>query len=185
MKRYRKSDFPVERVREHLETGPIVLVSSFCNGETNIMTMGWHMMMEFSPALLCSIISNQNHSFALIRKSRQCVINVPTADMIDTVVKIGNTTGAEIDKFAEFGLTPEPAAIVAAPLIGECYASFECRLADASKIEKYNLFIWEVVKAHVSPTPKCPKTLHYKGQGEFRIAGETVSRRRMFRPEIL
>ena len=45
MKRYRKSDFPVERVREHLETGPIVLVSSFCNGETNIMTMGWHMMM--------------------------------------------------------------------------------------------------------------------------------------------
>jgi flavin reductase (DIM6/NTAB) family NADH-FMN oxidoreductase RutF len=185
MKTYRKNDFPLHRVREHLETGPAVLVSSFHKGETNIMTMAWHMMMEFTPALFCCIISNQNHSFELIRKSRQCVVNVPTVDMIDTVVKIGNSTGAEIDKFEAFGLTKVPASAVNAPLIGECYASFECRLADASKIAKYNLFIWEVVKAHVSPTPKQPKTIHYFGNGLFRVAGETVSRRRMFRPEIL
>jgi flavin reductase (DIM6/NTAB) family NADH-FMN oxidoreductase RutF len=180
-----KPDFPLDRVREHLETGPVVLVSSSFKGETNIMTMAWHMMMEFTPALFCCIISNQNHSFELIRRARECVINVPTVDLIDTVVKIGNSTGGEIDKFETFGLTKVPAAMVNAPMIGECYANFECKLADGSKIAKYNLFIWEVVKAHVSPSPKRPKTIHYKGQGEFRIAGETISRRRMFRPEIL
>lgn len=185
MKLYRKTDFPLHRVREHLETGPVVLVCSTFKGETNIMTMAWHMMMEFTPALFASIISNQNHSFELIRKARQCVINVPTVDMIDTVVRIGNSTGGDIDKFEKFGLTKTPAAIVKAPLIGECYASFECRLADGSKIDKYNMFIWEVVKAHVSPSPKRPKTIHYKGNGEFRIAGDIISRRRMFRPEIL
>ncbi len=185
MRPYRKSDFPPTRVREHLETGPVVLVSSAYKGETNIMTMGWYMMMEFTPALLACIISNQHHSFELIRKSRQCVINVPTLELIDTVVRIGNSTGGEIDKFAEFGLTKVPAAIVAAPLIGECYASFECRLADTSNIKKYNMFIWEVVKAHVSSTPKRPKTIHYQGNGIFRVAGEQISRRRLFRPEML
>lgn len=51
MSALRKSDFPLIDVRQHLETGPIVLVTSAWKDETNIMTMGWHMMMQFSPAL--------------------------------------------------------------------------------------------------------------------------------------
>jgi flavin reductase (DIM6/NTAB) family NADH-FMN oxidoreductase RutF len=50
-RRFTKKDFPLVDIRRHLETGPIVLVSSAWKGRTNIMTMGWHMMMEFSPAL--------------------------------------------------------------------------------------------------------------------------------------
>ncbi|BBR54891.1 MULTISPECIES: flavin reductase family protein [Pseudomonas] len=73
----RKSDFPLIDVRQHLETGPIVLVTSAWNGETNIMTMGWHMMMQFDPALFGCYIWSGNHSYELIRNSQQCVINVP------------------------------------------------------------------------------------------------------------
>lgn len=185
MKHYQKEDYPLEQIRQHLEPGPIVLVSSAWNDEINIMTMGWHMMMEFTPALFGCVISNANHSFELIRMSGECVINVPTQDLADVVVGIGNCTGGEIDKFAKFGLTKTPADIVSAPLIAECYASFECRLYDGSQIPKYNLFIWDVVKAHVAPSPKHPKTIHYKGEGEFRVAGETINLRKKFRPEIL
>ena len=42
-----KSDFPVANIRRYLEPGPIVLVSSAWRGETNIMTMGWHTVLEF------------------------------------------------------------------------------------------------------------------------------------------
>ncbi len=55
-----------------------MLVSSQFGGERNIMTMGWHTVMEFTPSLVGCIISSANHSFGLIRKSRECVINVPT-----------------------------------------------------------------------------------------------------------
>jgi flavin reductase (DIM6/NTAB) family NADH-FMN oxidoreductase RutF len=51
MSRLEKSDYPLTEIRRHLETGPIVLVTSAWQGETNIMTMGWHLMMQFSPAL--------------------------------------------------------------------------------------------------------------------------------------
>jgi flavin reductase (DIM6/NTAB) family NADH-FMN oxidoreductase RutF len=180
-----KRDFPPDKVRRYLEPGPVVLVSSAWKGERNIMTMGWHTVMEFSPSLVGCIISSANHSFGLIRRSRECVINVPTTALTDEVIGIGNTSGANIDKFATFGLTAEPATRVKAPLIRECHANFECRLADGRLIGKYNFFIWEVVKAHVAPSPKYPQTLHYTGDGVFMVAGKTISRRRQFLPEML
>ncbi|XXF10017.1 flavin reductase family protein [Pseudomonas sp. D2-3] len=185
MARYRKTDYPLHDVRRHLETGPIVLVSSAWRGETNIMTMGWHMMLQFRPALWGCYLWDGNHSYELIRRSGECVINLPTADLVDAVVGIGNSTGTELDKFQAFGLTAAPAACVAAPLIEECSASFECRLADDRQVDEYGLFIWEVVKAHVAPAVGEPQTLHYQGQGQFRVAGRMLDHSDHFKPQNL
>jgi flavin reductase (DIM6/NTAB) family NADH-FMN oxidoreductase RutF len=186
MPRYTKTDFPVADVRRFLEPGPIVLVSSAHKGKTNIMTMGWHMIMEFEPSLVGCYVWNANQSFEMIRRSRQCVINVPTVDLAATVVRIGNSSGRDIDKFAAFDLTPKPGTEVHAPLIEECYANFECRLIDSSLVRKYSLFVFEVKKAHVATAPKYPKTIHYRGDGEFMISGENTRRyRKLFEPEML
>lgn len=181
----RKSDFPLIDVRQHLETGPIVLVTSAWNGETNIMTMGWHMMMQFDPALFGCYIWSGNHSYELIRNSQQCVINVPTLELADQVVAVGNSTGSDVEKFGRFGLTATPATRVEAPLIAECYASFECQLYDSKLIGEYGLFVWEVVKAHVDRSVKQPRTLHYRGRGQFMVAGKTLDFHRRFRPQNL
>ena len=180
-----KRDFPVSQVRRYLEPGPIVLVSSRWAGQINIMTLGWHTVLEFTPSLVGCMIAGGNHSFPMIRNSRECMINLPTTGLTDQVVGIGNTSGADIDKFAEFGLTAAEAHHVGAPLIRECHASFECRLYDDVLVDKYNFFIFEVVKAHVAAAPKHPETLHYTGEGVFMVAGKIISRRALFRPEIL
>jgi len=181
----KKTDFPVSQVRRYLEPGPIVLVSSKWRSSSNIMTLGWHTVLEFSPSLIGLMISAGNHSHRMIHDSGECVVNLPTTALTDTVVGIGNTTGAEIDKFAESNLTAQKAAKVDAPLIGECHANFECRLHDAVLVERYNFFIFEVVKAHVAASPKHPETLHYTGDGVFMVSGKTISRRSQFRPEML
>lgn len=185
MKLYRKKKFPVDDVRRFLEPGPIVLVSSAWKGETNIMTMGWHMMIGFSPALFACYIWDANYSFDMIRKSKQCVINLPTTDLLNEVIGIGNSTGADIDKFEKFGLTAVAGTKVDAPLIKECYANFECRLYDGSQISMHSLFIWEVVKAYVAASPKYPETVHYRGEGVFMISGRNVSRRSQFKAQNL
>jgi flavin reductase (DIM6/NTAB) family NADH-FMN oxidoreductase RutF len=89
------------------------------------------------------------------------------------------------DKFQRLGLSPKRATKVAAPLIVECYANFECRLRDTRMIRTYGLFIWEVVKPRVAMSPKRPQTIHYRGEGEFMMSGGTINRRRKFRPENL
>ncbi|WP_206240027.1 flavin reductase family protein [Novosphingobium terrae] len=180
-----KEDFPVSQVRRYLEPGPIVLVSSAYGGQRNVMTLGWHTVLEFTPSLVGLMISAGNHSFAMIRDSGECVINLPTTALTDTVVGIGNTSGAQIDKFVHFGLTAIKADKVAAPLISECHACFECRLHEAALTDSFNFFIFEVVKAHVAPRPKHPETLHYRGDGRFMVSGKEISRRRLFRPEML
>jgi len=185
MARSKKTGFPTSQVRHYLEPGPIVLVSSAHGGRSNIMTMGWHTVMEFTPSLVGCVISSANHSFEMIRQSRECVINLPTTKLTDVVVGIGNTTGSEIDKFAHFGLTAVKATKVSVPLIAECHASFECLLHDDALVAKYNFFIFEVVKAHVAVSPKQPETLHYTGDGVFVVSGKVISRRSLFRPEML
>jgi flavin reductase (DIM6/NTAB) family NADH-FMN oxidoreductase RutF len=163
----------------------VVLVSLAWKGETNIMTMGWHMVMEFVPSLVAWLISSGNHSYELVRRSKQCVINIPTLELAPIVAKIGNCSGSQVDKFKRFKLTALPAEQVKAPLIAECYASLECKLADGRLRDKYNVFIFEVVKAHAAPAPKYPKTIHYRGDGMFMVAGRSLNRRRYFRPGML
>jgi flavin reductase (DIM6/NTAB) family NADH-FMN oxidoreductase RutF len=180
MKTYSKRDFPVSNVRQILEPGPVVLVSSAWKGKNNIMTMGWHTVMEFSPSLVGCVIADDNASFEMIRKSRECVINVPTANLVDEVVGIGNCSGAEIDKFERFHLTSAAGVKVAALLIKECFANLECRIADARLLKTYNFFILEVVKAHVATKPKYPQTLHYRGKGIFITSGGAVNKRQKF-----
>src|SRR4051794_20474127 len=153
MRRTAKRDLPISEIRRLLEPGPIVLVSSAWKGRANIMTMGWHTVMEFTPSLVGCVIAGGNHSFDAIRASGECVINLPTSDLIDTVVGIGNTSGRETDKFAEFGLKAEDSEQVSAPRIAECHAHFECRLHDDALVDRYNFFIFEVVKALVAPRP--------------------------------
>ena len=182
---YKKIDLPVSAIRRYLEPGPIVLVSSAWRGEKNIMTMGWHTVMEFTPSLVGCVIAAGNHSFELVRRSGECVINVPTTALVDEVVGIGNSSGASIDKFATFKLTADKAHRVTAPLVRECYANLECKLADSSLIDKYNFFVFEVVKAQVAISPKHPETLHYTGDGVFMVSGRIISRRAQFKPDLL
>lgn len=176
-RRFDKVDLPLEQVRRVLEPGPIVLLSSSHAGERNVMTMGWHAVMEFSPSLVGCVIESSNHSFELVRRSRECVINVPTAALVDAVVGIGTCSGSEVDKFERFGLTVEDGFDTPAPVIRECYANFVCRLHDDSLVGKYDFFIWEVVAARVARSPKHPETLHYTGAGEFMVAGKVISRK--------
>ena len=162
-----------------------MLVSSRWRGKTNIMTMGWHTVMEFTPSLVGCVIAGGNHSFEMIRRSGECVINLPTTALTDTVVRIGNVSGAAVDKFASSASAPITAEKVGAPLIRECHANFECRLHDDALVDKYNFFIFEVVKAHVARAPKHPETLHYTGDGVFVVSGKVISRRSLFRPGML
>ena len=185
MKTSPKKNFPPAKVRRFLESGPIVLVSSAHQGERNIMTLGWHMVLEFEPSLVGCYIWDENRSFSLIRRSRECVINVPKYDMIDAIIGIGNRHGPEVDKFQKFQLTPAAGKKVSAPSITECFANFECKLVDTSLIKKYSLFVFEVVHAQVATRPRYPKTVHYRGDGVFMVSGSNVNYRGKFRKENL
>jgi flavin reductase (DIM6/NTAB) family NADH-FMN oxidoreductase RutF len=164
----------LSKVYQLLEPGPVVLLTTARNGRANVMTMSWHMMVEFEPPLIACICSSANYSFEALRAAGQCVIAVPARKLAAKVVKVGNSSGRDLDKFAAFGLTPLPADLVAAPLIAECFANLECKIADRRLMNRYNMFILEVLKAWIDPAQKNPKTIHHHGYGKFVVDGATI-----------
>lgn len=169
-----KKNLPLARVYRLLEPGPVVLVTTARKERANVMTLSWHLMMDFEPPLLGFVMSNRNFSFASLKATRECAINIPTVKLAKKVVGVGNCTGRRTDKFKKFQLTPVPASCIGAPLIDECYASLECRVVDASMATKYNFFVLEVLKAWIDPAEQNPRTLHHRGRGMFMVAGRAL-----------
>lgn len=167
-------NLPLSKVYQLLEPGPVVLLTTARKGRANIMTMSWLTMMDFEPPLVGCVMSDLNFSFAALKSTKQCVLNIPTVELATQMIGCGNSSGRRTDKFEKFRLTAAPAARVAPPLIAECYANFECKVIDARLAAKYNFFILEVVKAWIDRARKNPRTLHHRGRGVFTVDGRTI-----------
>ncbi|HLJ91812.1 MAG TPA: flavin reductase family protein [Gemmataceae bacterium] len=157
-----------------LEPGPVVLLTTIRKGRPNIMTMSWHMMVEFEPPLVACIVSDANYSFAALRATRECVIAIPGVKLAEKVVQVGNCSGRDVDKFDAIGLTPRPAKHVKPPMVAECFANLECRVTDTRLVSRYNLFVLEVLAAWADLRQKNAKTIHHQGYGRFVVDGRTI-----------
>lgn len=168
-------NLPLSRVYQLVEPGPVVLLTTAQKGRANVMTMSWHTMVEFEPPLIACVVSDRDFSFAALRKTKECVIAIPAVELASKVVQIGNCSGRTVQKFARFGLTPLPAQCVAPPLIAECFANLECKVVDTRFVNKYCLFVLEVMKAWTSAPLGTVKTIHHQGYGRFAVDGKTIT----------
>ena len=164
-----------------MESGPVVLVTTHDGKKDNVMTISWTMVMDFTPAFAITT-GAWNHSFAALRKNRECVIAIPTVNMLDKVVGIGTCSGADTDKFAKFGLTPLPGKVVGPPLIKECLANIECKVIDI--VKKHNIVVLEAVAAYIDTERKERRTVHAVGDGTFIVNGRTIDRKKMMAAKL-
>ncbi len=167
-------ELPLAEVYKLIEPGPVVLLTTAARGRANVMAMSWHMMVEFTPPLIACIVSSADFSFRALRATKECVIAIPAVALAEKVVAVGNCSGEEVDKFSTIGLTPLPATLVQAPLVSECFANLECRVVETRLVNRFNLFVLEVVKAWRDPAQKAPRTIHHRGYGTFTVDGEEL-----------
>ena len=164
-----------------MEPGPVVLVTTHDGQKDNIMTISWTMVLDFTPVFAITT-GEWNHSFAALQKNKECVIAIPTVDMLDTVVGIGTCSGKDTDKFAKFKLTPVPGKVVKPPLIRECFANIECKVIDI--VKKHNIVVLEAVAAYIDSARKEKRMVHAVGDGMFIVDGRKIDRREMMVSKI-
>ena len=164
-----------------IEPGPVVLVTTHDGRKDNIMTISWTMVMAFTPVFAMTT-GEWNHSFAALQKNRECVIAIPTVDMLDKVVGIGTCSGKDTDKFARFKLTPVRGKVVRPPLIKECFANIECKVIDI--VKKQNIVVIEAVAACIDTARKEKRTVHAVGDGTFVVDGRTIDRKKMMASKL-
>jgi flavin reductase (DIM6/NTAB) family NADH-FMN oxidoreductase RutF len=168
------TELPIEKAFMFIEPGPVILVTTKDKNKNNIMTISWHMVIDFTPRIAMST-GPWNHTFKTLMRTKECVIAVPTVDLAEKVVRIGTCSGKEVDKFEKFELTPLPAKGVKAPLIGECLACIECKVIDY--VEAHGIVILKAERVWGDIDRKERRTIHANGDGTFVVDGETINYR--------
>jgi flavin reductase (DIM6/NTAB) family NADH-FMN oxidoreductase RutF len=172
---------PISKAFTLMESGPVVFITTNDGEKNNIMTISWTMVMDFTPVFAITT-GPWNYSYAAIRKSKECVIAIPTVDLIDQVVGVGTCSGADTDKFQKFGLTPVKGEYVRSPLVKECLANIECKVVDI--VKKHNIVVLKGVAAYFDSSRKEKRAIHAMGDGTFVVDGRKLDRREMMRSKI-
>jgi flavin reductase (DIM6/NTAB) family NADH-FMN oxidoreductase RutF len=140
-----KRSLDVRKVTSLVNHGPTVLASCRHAGKSNLITLAWTTPVSAKPPMVAIAVAPGRYSHELISGSGEFVINVPASGILPAVWYCGTVSGRDGDKFGGSGLTEAPAAAVGAPLVAECFAHIECRVAAAPVVGDHTLFVGEVV----------------------------------------
>jgi flavin reductase (DIM6/NTAB) family NADH-FMN oxidoreductase RutF len=129
---------------------PVVLISCQDEGvKPNIITLAWVGVANSDPPMISIAIRPERHSYAIIKRTGEFVANLPTTAILKEMDFCGVVSGSKLDKFSTTRLTPLAAEKVKAPLIKECPVNLECRVKQVIPLGSHDLFLGEVVAAHV------------------------------------
>ncbi len=129
---------------------PVPVILATCGTEKpNIITLAWVGTICSDPPMVGIGVRPNRYSHALIEETGEFVINIPGEELLETTDRCGHVSGRDVDKFATFGLTPEPASKVNTPLIAECPVNLECKVAQKISLGAHDFFLGEIVAVHV------------------------------------
>ena len=166
---------------------PVSLVVTGNMEKANIVTIAWVSLLTSSPPTIGISVGTRGFSGKEILRNKNFSVNIAGVDIMKEADFCGITSGKNIDKFKEAGLTKLPSRHIQSPIIKECPLNFECRLTDHSVIGTTNHFVGEILEVHMD-TDKVEDPLNYStlmieafnpliyigGAREYRKIGEKV-----------
>ena len=155
-------------------------------GRPNIITLAWAMPTSINPPLVAVSIAPRRHSYLLIEKTKEFVVNIPTMDILNETLFCGRKSGKYYDKFKETGLTASRSRKVKTPIIKECVAHLECKLHSQLTTGDHTIFVGEIIEAYADKEAftdkynlKNARMIFHLGGNEFATLGS-----RVFKPKL-
>lgn len=124
---------------------PAVMVSCGTMEESNIITVAWTGIINTNPAMCYISVRPTRHSYEMIKKTGEFVINLTTKNLAYATDWCGVKTGAKVDKFKEMKLTKEKANFVNCPMIKESPVSVECKVKEIRELGSHHMFVAEIL----------------------------------------
>lgn len=135
---------PIER----LYPMPCVLVLGGTQAENDMLAVAWINIVSSTPPTIAMGLRKTRRTLELIRQTGEFTVNVPDTSMAAVVDFCGITTGRKTDKLEATGLTLEPSAVIATPIVAECPFNLECRVTQEVEVGEYVVVLGEVVESH-------------------------------------
>lgn len=146
---------------------PAVMVSCQREGEKpNIITVAWAGTICSDPAMVSISIRPERYSHAIIKETKEFVINLTNKDIVRATDYCGVRSGKDVDKYKQMKLTPSKSTVVKAPGIEESPVNIECKVKDIISLGTHDMFIAEVVAVTVDD-----KYMNESGRFELNSSG--------------
>jgi len=130
---------------------PAVLVSCGIKPEEyNLITIAWTGTICTTPPMCYISVRPERHSFDIINRTRQFVINLTTIEMARKVDWCGVRSGRDFNKFAEMNLTPGPSKTIETPVVLESPVNIECKVTETRELGSHHMFLAEVTNIQVN-----------------------------------
>ncbi|MBM7616217.1 creatininase family protein [Alkaliphilus hydrothermalis] len=126
---------------------PVALITTRDGDKTNVATVGNYMILSKDPVLIGVPIAPKRHTFSLIQKNKEFVINIPHQGMEEVVKYCGSVSGKEINKVDELGLELEASKSITTNGLKDCIGRLECELYHEVTLGSHTLFVGEVKSA--------------------------------------
>lgn len=129
---------------------PSVIVTCGDSQENfNAITIAWTGTICTNPPMTYISIRPSRHSYDIIKKTGEFVINLTTEELVKATDYCGVRSGKNEDKIKNCGLTLGQSKVVKAPIINESPVNIECKVKEIKKLGSHDMFIAEVVSVNV------------------------------------
>ncbi|MCQ2379578.1 MAG: flavin reductase family protein [Victivallaceae bacterium] len=115
----------------------------------NLLTVAWTGIVCSDPAMLSVSIRPERFSYALIKRSGEFTVNMPSRKIASALDYCGVVSGRDHDKFNECSLTARPGETVQAPIVAECPVSLECRVSKTLELGSHVMFVADILAVQV------------------------------------
>jgi flavin reductase (DIM6/NTAB) family NADH-FMN oxidoreductase RutF len=138
---------------------PAVMVScGIEEEELNIITISWTGTVNTDPAMLFISIRPERHSYDIIKKTGEFVLNLTNKELAYATDWCGVKSGKEFNKFKEMKLTPMPSTMIKTPMIAEAPISIECKVTQIIPLGTHDMFLAKVLAVHADKQYLDPET---------------------------
>jgi flavin reductase (DIM6/NTAB) family NADH-FMN oxidoreductase RutF len=127
---------------------PAAVISVGIGDEANLITLAYVGKVCLNPPIIAISIQPKRHSYQIIEKHREFVINYPTKDQLKEMDYCGTRSGRDVNKWKELNLTKEQGEVVQVPMVKEFPWNMECKVIQRIELGSHVCYLGEVVATH-------------------------------------
>jgi len=124
----------------------------------NPLAVAWHTPVNKEPFLYAVAINTESYSLELLKQGADFTINFLPKAYLEEILKAGNTSGRQVNKWEILNLTPERAREVEANFVKEAILVYECKQVFSQPFQDHYLFVGEVLLIHYKSGKAKPKS---------------------------
>jgi flavin reductase (DIM6/NTAB) family NADH-FMN oxidoreductase RutF len=125
-----------------------VIVTASAGGRDDAMTAAWHSSISLRPPIYGVAVTSKRFTYQLITESQEFGVNFISLEKASLAAAVGGTSGQQMDKFERFNIQKEKPLKIAAPILRDAYAAYECKLLDSKLYGDHIWIVGEIVALH-------------------------------------